>query len=164
MKQHNLGDELFRLVNVYLSEHGLKVSRGTIVDTSIISAPTSTRNKDKQCDPDMHQTRKGNRRYFGMKTHIGVDSKTKLVHSIVVTPVNVHDSQVMGDLLHGDETRVWGDSVYTSQTEVLGLVAPEAKDFTRRKALVIASLVKPRELRTGTNQKCMPESNKCLAS
>jgi IS5 family transposase len=133
MERHNLGDELFRLVNVYLSENGLKISRGTIVDASIISAPTSTKNKDKQRDPDMHQTRKGNQWYFGMKTHIGVDSKTKLIHSVVVTPANVHDSQVMGDLLHGDETRVWGDSAYTGQTEVLELVAPEAKDFTQKK-------------------------------
>lgn len=133
MEKHNLGDELFRLVNVYLSENGLKISRGTIVDASIISAPTSTKNKEKKRDPDMHQTRKGNQWYFGMKTHIGVDSKTKLVHSIAVTPANVHDSQVMGDLLHGDETRVWGDSAYTGQTEVLRSVAPDAKDFTQKK-------------------------------
>ncbi len=133
MEKHNLGDELFRLVNVYLSENGLKVSRGTIVDASIISAPTSTKNKDKQRDPDMHQTKKGNQWYFGMKTHIGVDSKTKLIHAIVVTPANVHDSQVIGDLLHGDETRVWGDSAYAGQTEVLASVAPDAKDFTQKK-------------------------------
>ena len=133
MERHNLGDELFRLVNVYLSENGLKVSRGTIVDASIISAPTSTKNKDKQRDPDMHQAKKGNQWYFSMKTHIGVDSKTKLIHSIVITPANVHDSQVLGDLLHGDETRVWGDSAYAGQTEVLESVAPDAKDFTQKK-------------------------------
>jgi len=133
MEKHNLGDELFRLVNVYLSENGLKVSRGTIVDASIISAPSSSKNKDKKRDPDMHQTGKGNQWYFGMKTHIGVDSRTKLIHSIVVTPANVHDSQVMGDLLHGDETRVWGDSAYTGQGEVLQSVAPNAKDFTQKK-------------------------------
>ena len=133
MERNNLGDELFRLVNVYLSENGLKVSRGTIVDASIINAPTSTKNKDKQRDPDMHQTRKGNQWYFGMKAHIGVDSKTKLVHAIVVTPANVHDSQIMGDLLHGEETRVWGDSAYSGQKEVLESVAPMAKDFTQKK-------------------------------
>ena len=80
MENHNLGDELFRLVNVYLEENGLKVSRGTIVDASIINAPSSTKNKDKARDPDMKQTRKGNQWYFGMKTHIGVDSKTRLIH------------------------------------------------------------------------------------
>lgn len=133
MERHNLGDELFRLVNVYLEEKGLKVSRGTIVDASIINAPSSTKNKDKARDPDMKQTRKGNQWYFGMKTHIGVDSQTRLIHSVVVTPANVHDSQVLGDLLHGNETRVWGDSAYTGQTHVIHERAPNAKDFTQRK-------------------------------
>lgn len=133
MERNNLGDELFRLVNVYLSENGLKINRGTIVDATIISAPTSTKNKDKQRDPDMYQTRKGNQWYFGMKTHIGVDSKTKLIHSVAVTPANVHDSQLIADLLHGDETRVWGDSAYAGQTEVIKQAAPEAKDFTQKK-------------------------------
>ena len=133
MEKNNLGDELFRLVNAYLAENGLKVNRGTIVDASIIGAPTSTKNKDKKRDPEMHQTRKGNQWYFGMKIHIGVDSKTKLIHSVVVTPANVHDSQVLGDLLHGDERRVWGDSAYSGQTEALLQAAPDAKDFTQRK-------------------------------
>lgn len=133
MEKHNLGDELFRLVNVYLAENGLKVSRGTIVDATIINAPTSTKNKGKQRDPDMHQTKKGNQWYFGMKTHIGIDSKLKLIHSIVVTPANVHDSQVMGDLLHGDESRVWGDSAYSGQQDTLRERAPEAKNFTQKK-------------------------------
>lgn len=133
MERHNLGDELFRLVNVYLSENGLKVSRGTIVDASIIHAPTSTKNQNKTRDPDMHQTRKGKQWYFGMKAHIGVDSRTKLIHAVVVTPANVHDSQVMGDLLHGDETRVWGDSAYSGQTKVIREQAPMAKDFTQKK-------------------------------
>ena len=133
MEKNNLGDELFRLVNVYLAENGLKVNRGTIVDATIINAPTSTKNKDKQRDPDMHQTRKGNQWYFGMKTHIGVDSKTRLIHSVVVTPANVHDSQVLSDLLHGNENRVWGDSAYAGQTKTLRQNAPDAKDFTQKK-------------------------------
>ena len=73
---------------------------------------------DKARDPDMHQTRKGNQWYFGMKAHIGVDSKSKVIHSVAVTAANVHDSQVPGDLLHGEETRVWGDSAYTGQGAV----------------------------------------------
>ncbi len=133
MEKYNLGDELFRLVNVYLAESGLKVNRGTIVDATIINAPTSTKNKDKQRDPDMHQTRKGNQWYFGMKTHIGVDNKTKLIHSIVVTAANIHDSQVLGDLLHGDETHLWGDSAYAGQKKLLYELAPNAKDFTQKK-------------------------------
>jgi IS5 family transposase len=133
MERHNLGDEMFRLVNVYLAENGLKVNRGTIVDATIIDAPTSTKNKDKARDPDMHQTRKGNQWYFGMKTHIGVDNQTKLIHSVAVTAANVHDSQLLGDLLHGDETHVWGDSAYAGQKKLLYEQAPNAKDFTQKK-------------------------------
>jgi len=133
MERYNLGDEMFRLVNVYLAENGLKVNRGTIVDATIIDAPTSTKNKDKARDPDMHQTRKGNQWYFGMKTHIGVDNQTKLIHSVAVTAANVHDSQLLGDLLHGDETHVWGDSAYAGQKNLLYEQAPKAKDFTQKK-------------------------------
>ena len=133
MERHNLGDEMFRLVNVYLAENGLKVNRGTIVDATIIDAPTSTKNKDKARDPEMHQTRKGNQWYFGMKTHIGVDNQTKLIHSVAVTAANVHDSQLLGDLLHGDETHVWGDSAYAGQKKLLYEQAPNAKDFTQKK-------------------------------
>jgi IS5 family transposase len=133
MERYNLGDELFRLVNVYLEENGMKVARGTIVDATIINAPSSTKNKDKQRDPEMHQTRKGNQWYFGMKAHIGVDSKTKMIHSVVATAANVHDSQVLEDLLHGEETRVWGDSAYAGQQQVLHEHAPKAKDFTNQK-------------------------------
>ena len=81
----------------------------------------------------MHQVRKGNQWYFGMKAHIGVDSRTKLIHSVVATPANVHDSQVLPDLLHGEETRVWGDSAYTGQKETITDCAPRAKDFTQAK-------------------------------
>ncbi len=133
MERHNLGDEMFRLVNVYLAENGLKVKRGTIVDATIIDAPTSTKNKDKARDPQMHQTRKGNQWYFGMKTHIGVDHQTKLIHSVAVTAANVHDSQLLGDLLHGNETHVWGDSAYSGQKKLLYEQAPNAKDFTQKK-------------------------------
>jgi transposase, IS5 family len=133
MERHNLGDELFRLVNVYLEENGLKVSRGTIVDATIINAPSSTKNKDKERDPEMHQTKKGNQWYFGMKAHIGVDSQSKLIHSVAATPANTHDSQLLEDLLHGEETRVWGDSAYAGQGEVIREQAPEAKDFTQKK-------------------------------
>jgi IS5 family transposase len=133
LEAHDLGARLFVLIGEYLDENGLKVNRGTIVDATIINAPSSTKNKDKQRDPEMHQTRKGNQWYFGMKAHVGVDSKTKLIHSVAATPANVHDSQVLADLLHGEETRVWGDSAYTGQTEVIRHRAPKAKDFTQKK-------------------------------
>ena len=133
LEEHNLGDGLFHCVNEYLEENGMKVARGTIVDATIINAPSSTKNKDKARDPEMHQTKKGNQWYFGMKAHIGVDSKIKLIHSVAATAANVHDSQVLEDLLHGDETRVYGDSAYAGQKEVLNEHAPDAKDFTQKK-------------------------------
>jgi len=134
LEAKDMGAELLRLVNGYLAENGLKVSRGTIVDASIINAPSSTKNRDQARDPDMHQTKKGNQWYFGMKLHIGVDSKTKLVHSAVATAANVHDSQVLDDLLHGNETRVWGDSAYAGQQSAMKKAAPQARDFTQHKA------------------------------
>ena len=91
LEAHNLGAQLFTLSNEYLEENGLQVSTGTIVDATIIDAPTSTKNKEGKRDPEMHQTKKGNAWYFGMKGHIGVDSKTKLIHSVVATAANVHE-------------------------------------------------------------------------
>jgi len=133
LEANNLGERLFVLVRQYLSENGIKVTKGTIVDATIINAPTSTKNKEKARDPEMHQTKKGNQWYFGMKAHIGMDSRTKLIHSVVATPANVHDSRVLPHLLHGNETRVWGDSAYSGQGEVIREQAPKARDFTQKK-------------------------------
>lgn len=133
LEKHKLGDQLFRAVGEYLQTQGMKVANGTILDANIINAPSSTKNKDRQRDPEMHQTKKGNQWYFGMKAHIGVDSKTKIIHSVAATPANVHDSQLLEDLLHGDETRIWGDSAYAGQGEVIQTAAPKAKDFTQAK-------------------------------
>ena len=133
LEAHNLGDQLFALIAEYLQEHGLEVSTGTIVDASIIDAPSSTKNREGRRDPEMHQTRKGNQWYFGMKAHIGVDSRTKLIHSVAATAANVHDSQVLPDLLHGEETRVWGDSAYAGQGDAIRERAPNAQDFTHKK-------------------------------
>jgi len=134
LEAHNLGKQLFALIGEYLAENGLKVSTGTIVDATIINAPSSTKNKDKARDPEMHQTKKGNQWYFGMKAHIGVDSRTKVIHSVAITAANVHDSRMLPDLLHGNETRVWGDSAYTGQGDVIREQAPRARDFTQNKA------------------------------
>ena len=133
MEQYNLGEQLFYMINQYLEDNGFKVARGTIVDATIINAPSSTKNQDKSRDPDMQQTRKGNQWYFGMKAHIGVDSKTKLIHSVVATAANVHDSQVLEDLMHGNETRLWGDSAYAGQSDIIKDTAPDAKDYTNKK-------------------------------
>ena len=106
---------------------------GTIADATIISAPSSTKNATKQRDPEMHQTRKGQQWYFGMKAHVGVDSRTRLIHSAVATAANVHDASVLGDLLHGEERRVWGDQAYRGQRHVIREHAPSAQDFTNRR-------------------------------
>ena len=134
LETHHLGKQLFALIGEYLAENGMKVSRGTIVDATLINAPSSTKNRQKKRDPEMHQTKKGNQWYFGMKAHIGVDSRTKLIHSMAATAANVHDSQALPDLLHGDETRVWGDSAYSGQQDVIRHHAPQAKNFIQKKA------------------------------
>jgi IS5 family transposase len=105
LEAHQLGEQLFARIGEYLAKQGVQVNRGTIVDATIISAPSSTKNRTKERDPEMHQTKKGNQWYFGMKAHIGVDSRTKLIHSVAATAANVHDSQVLPELLHGQETR-----------------------------------------------------------
>ncbi len=153
MEAHNLGEQLFVLIGEYLEENGLKVSTGTIVDATIINAPSSTKNRDKRRDPEMHQTRKGNQWYFGMKAHFGVDSRTKLIHSVVATAANVHDSQVLADLLHGQETRVWGDSAYTGQGEAIRTQARRAKDFTQQKGSRHRALSEQARARNRTKSK-----------
>ncbi len=133
LDDHELGKQLFAKVGEVLQARGLKVGTGTIVDATIIGAPSSTKNADKARDPEMHQTRKGQQWYFGMKLHIGVDSQTGLAHSAVVTAANVHDKHPLPDLLHGDEQRVYGDSAYASQKELIASKAPNAKDFTNER-------------------------------
>jgi len=133
LEDNKLGEALFAQVGQVLQGRGLKVGTGTIVDATIIGAPSSTKNADKKRDPEMHQTRKGQQWYFGMKLHIGVDSKTGLAHSAVVTAANVHDKHPLPDLLHGEERRVYGDSAYASQKQLIVSKAPAARDFTNQR-------------------------------
>jgi IS5 family transposase len=133
LEAHDLGRQLFDEVQRHLAAKGLKVATGTIVDATIINAPSSTKNADKARDPEMHQTRKGNQWYFGMKAHLGVDSRSKLIHAVAATPANVADSTVLRELLHGQETRVWGDQAYRGQRAVIREHAPRARDFTNRR-------------------------------
>ena len=133
LEAHDLGRRLFEEVQRHLAENGLKVSTGTIVDATIISAPSSTKNADKARDPEMRQTRKGNQWYFGMKAHFGVDSRSKLIHAVAATPANVADSRVLPELLHGRETRVWADQAYRGQRAVIRQCAPRARDFVNRR-------------------------------
>jgi len=133
LERNKLGKKLLSSVNEHLRRNGIKISNGTIVDATIISAPSSTKNKDEKRDPEMHQTAKGNQWYFGMKAHVGVDSKTKLIHTILVSAANVPDVDALPYLLHGGETRVWGDQGYQGRTAVIRDCAPNAKDFTNRR-------------------------------
>ena len=112
LEEHGLGTGLFEEINRHLESQGLRLQEGTIVDASIIAAPSSTKNRSKERDPEMHQTKKGNEWHFGMKVHIGVDSETGVVHSVSTTPANVHDVTETPRLLHGGETQVWGDAGY----------------------------------------------------
>jgi len=132
LEQHQLGARIFEEVGRVLLRRGLRLSKGTIVDATIIAAPSSTKNADGQRDPEMHQVKKGNEWHFGMKAHVGVDSQSKVIHSVAVTPANTADCKVLGQLLHGEETRVYGDQAYKSQGAVIQAKAPKAKDFTNR--------------------------------
>lgn len=133
LERHKLGKQLLRTVNEYLARNGIKISNGTIVDATIISAPSSTKNKKGERDPEMHQTAKGKQWYFGMKAHVGVDSRHKLIHTILVSAANVADSLALPHLLHGNETCVWGDQAYQGQSEAIRKAAPRARDLTNRR-------------------------------
>ena len=128
-----LGEALFAKVGEVLQARGMKVGKGTIADATIISAPSSTKNVERARDPEMHQTRKGQQWYFGMKLHIGVYSTTGLAHSAVVTAANVHDKHPLPDLLHGKEKLFYGDCAYASQQELIASKAPRAKDMTNQR-------------------------------
>ena len=133
LERHKLGKTLLKAVNEYLRTNGIRIANGTIVDATIISAPSSTKNKHGKRDPEMHQTAKGQQWYFGMKAHVGVDSRTKLIHTILASAANVHDREALPHLLHGNETRVWGDQGYQGQTAAIRGRAPRACDFTNRR-------------------------------
>jgi transposase, IS5 family len=133
LERNELGKTLLKAVNDHLHRSGIKIAKGTIVDATIIGAPSSTKNKDGKRDPEMHQTAKGQQWYFGMKAHIGVDSKTKLIHTILASAANVADSLALPHLLHGKETRVWGDQAYRGQKDAMRAAAPRAKDFTNQR-------------------------------
>ena len=112
LEEHELGQGLFEKINRHLESQGLRLREGTIVDASIIEAPSSTKNRAGDRDPEMRQTKKGNEWHFGMKVHIGADAETGVVHSVATTPANVHDVTEAHRLLHGGEKRVWGDAGY----------------------------------------------------
>ncbi len=119
LERNKLGKVLLTAVNEHLRRSGIKIANGTIVDATIIGAPSSTKNQDGKRDPEMHQTAKGQQWYFGMKAHVGVDSRTKLIHTVWHRRPTWHDRDALPHLLHGKETRVWGDQGYQGQSAVI---------------------------------------------
>jgi IS5 family transposase len=112
LEAHDLSPKILEVINAQLAVQGLMLKTGTVVDATLIAAPSSTKNKDGERDPEMHQTKKGNQWHFGMKAHIGVDADSGLVHSVIGTAANVNDVTRGHDLLHGKETVVFADAGY----------------------------------------------------
>jgi IS5 family transposase len=127
LETHDLCKGLFTAINADLTARGLLLREGTLVDATLIAAPPSTKNHEKKRDPEMHQTRKGQQWYFGMKAHIGADRDSKRVHTVVVTAANVADITKTAELLHGQETQVHADAGYTGVEKREEMVALERK-------------------------------------
>jgi IS5 family transposase len=153
LEKHKLGEELFATAGRVLQESGMTLKTGTIVDATLIAAPSSTKNAKKERDPAMRQTKKGNQWHFGMKLHIGVDSQSGLAHRAMVTAANVHDKHALPHLLHGREQRVYGDNAYASQKALIHGKAPQAKDFTNER-------VRGRKGEPADQAKCAKNRNK----
>lgn len=134
LEKHALTQRIFEEINAHLAEQGLFMREGTIVDATIVAAAPSTKNKAKQRDPEMKQTKKGNQWYFGLKAHIGVDAVTGLTHSVVATSANVADVTMAGALVREDDKRVYGDAGYTGMWKHLD----EKKDAPGSKCCVAA--------------------------
>src|SRR5260370_4330530 len=133
LEKHEVGGAMLNAVNQYLERRSIRIVTGTIVDGSISHAPTSSKTRSGERDPEMHQTRKGQQWYFGLKAHIGVDSKQGHVHSVCTSAASVADKHMLPDLLHGEERKVWGDGGYQGQGEAIRQAAPQAQDMTSRR-------------------------------
>jgi transposase, IS5 family len=127
LEEHALGPEILQEVNAHLSERALLMREGSIVDATIIAAAPSTKNAKKERDPEMHQTKKGNAWYFGMKAHIGVDAASGLVHTVLGTAANVSDLECAGQALHGEEKAAYVDAGYTGVEKRPEVVAAHAQ-------------------------------------
>ena len=124
LERNGLTEALFAEVNRHLADKGITLRSGTLVDATIIDAPSSTKNKAGARDPEMSSTKKGNDWYFGMKAHIGVDADSGVTHSLETSTARLHDSQVWDDLLHGKEKSVWADKGYVSAEREAGFEGP----------------------------------------
>jgi IS5 family transposase len=141
LETHDLCKGLFKAINADLAARGLLLREGTLVDATLIAAPPATKNKEKKRDPEMHQTKKGNQWYFGMKAHIGADRDSKLVHTVVVTAANVADVTKTSELLHGAETQVHADAGYTGvekRAEIVALKRPIDWQVAGKRGLIKA--------------------------
>ncbi|WDJ24059.1 IS5 family transposase [Xanthomonas campestris pv. raphani] len=145
LETHGLAARMLEAVNAHLARKGQSLRSGTIVDATLIAAPSSTKNADHARDPEMHQTKKGNQWYFGMKAHIGVDEFSGLVHHVHCTPANVADVTVTHTLLHGKEDSVFGDSGYTGADKREELQDCEAAFFIAAKRSVLQAIGNKRE-------------------
>ncbi|WDJ15760.1 IS5 family transposase [Xanthomonas campestris] len=145
LETHGLAARMLEAVNAHLARKGQSLRSGTIVDATLIAAPSSTKNADHARDPEMHQTKKGNQWYFGMKAHIGVDGFSGLVHHVHCTAANVADVTVTHTLLHGKEDSVFGDSGYTGADKREELQACEAAFFIAAKRSVLQAIGNKRE-------------------
>ena len=126
LEEHQLAPQMLAVVNATLADKGLMLKQGTVVDATLIAAPSSTKNSSGERDPQMHQTKKGNQWHFGMKAHIGVDADSGLVHTVVGTAANVNDVTQASALVHGEETDVFADAGYqgvAKREEVQGIEA-----------------------------------------
>lgn len=151
LERHKLTEQLFAEINTHLAERGLFVGKGTIVDATIVNAPSSTKNEKKERDPEMRQTKKGKQWYFGMKVHTGTDADSGLVHTVKGTAANVADVNVLGELLHGGEESLHGDSAYHSkelkaQAEANGLEFNVNQRGTKHRPLTKAQRLRNRRL------------------
>jgi IS5 family transposase len=134
LERHGLTEAIFADVNAHLAGKGITLRSGTLVDATIIDAPSSTKNKAGARDPEMSSTKKGNTWYFGMKAHVGVDADSGTVHSLETSTARVHDSQVWDEVLHGEESSVWADKGYVSAEREAAFVAAGGAWGVMRKA------------------------------
>ncbi|WP_445359048.1 IS5 family transposase [Microbulbifer sp. ANSA005] len=154
LELNQLGAALFDGINKHLAENGMVLREGTIVDATIISAPTSTKNKKKKRDPEMHQTKKGNQWHFGMKMHIGVDDVLGVIHSIDTTAANSHDVTTTERVLHGEEKRIWGDS---------GYIGAEKREELKEREADWYIAMKPSKLKTLPGRDALRKAEKIKA-
>ena len=141
LETHDLCKALFTAINADLAARGLLLREGTLVDATLIAAPSSTKNENRERDPEMHQTKKGNQWYFGLKAHLGTDRDSKLVHTVVVTAANVADIAKTVELLHGQEKQVHADAGYTGvakRPEIVALARPIDWQIACKRGLIKA--------------------------